>query len=266
LFLLMLRAEIRKVFTRGSAFGAIAVAFAVGLLAVGAMWEARSMQEGASITGAPIASLVTFSGVGAAGWALWMRNFFVLPLLLLLATAASTAGEMADRTLREDLVRPMPRWSVLAAKLGALCLLSAVTLVASLVPSLAAGAALFGLGEGEPGLHRLALGYAASFASDLGLFSLGLLASMFMRSVGGVVVAVVLVLLADRAAWGALKLAAMLGVGTAERVLPWTLVNAMGAWEDWAGAWEPARFAALALLVIVATAASLARFSRLDVP
>lgn len=160
---------------------------------------------------------------------------------------------------------------MLGAKLGALALLSLVTLVVSLVPSLLGGAALFGLGEGgveagSPGLDRLLLGYAASFASDLGLLVIGILASIFVRSVGGVVVLVILVLMADRAAWAGLKLAGMLGLGSAEALLPWTLVNAMGAWEDWAGPWEPARFVALAIVTTVASALAVARFSRLDVP
>ncbi len=266
-FLWMVWAELRKVFSRGSGIGALIIAFLVGFIAVGAMWEVRGWQDGASMNGVPVSSMVSFSGISAAGWALQLRNFFVLPMLLLLATASAVAGEYGERTLRELTVRPVSRWSILAAKAVALCILSLSTLALSLVPSLAIGAGVFGLSvEGGPPIQALLGGYAASFLSDVGLIAIGMLASLFVSSVGGVVVTVVLVLMADRGIWLVLQAAKMFKVAAAESLVQWTLVNALGCWEGWKEGWVPAQFAALGVVILVTGAASVLRFSRMDVP
>lgn len=266
-FIWMVWAELRKVYTRGSGLGAIIVAGLVGFVAVGAMWEVRGWQDGASMNGVPVSQMVSFSGISAAGWALQLRNFFVLPMLLLLATASAVAGEYSERTLRELTVRPVSRWSILAAKAIALSILSLTTLVLSLAPPLVIGTGVFGLSaEGGPAIQNLLGGYAASFLSDLGLITIGMLASLFVSSVGGVVVTVVLVLMADRGIWLVLQAAKMFKVQAAESLVQWTLVNALGCWEGWKDGWVPAQFAALALIIVVTASASVLRFSRMDVP
>jgi ABC-2 type transport system permease protein len=192
----------------------------------------------------------------------------VLPLFLLLSAAGAVAGEHKDRTLRELLVRPVPRWSVLAAKLVALSLLSAVTLVLTLVPSLGLGVLMWGAAPvaGQPGIGPVVLGYAASFLSDVGLLAVAMLVSLFVGSVGGVVVAMTLLLMADLAIRGVLNLAASFGAESAASLLPWTLGNALGCWEGWKDGWEPARFVALAALVTISCGLGIARFARMDVP
>lgn len=268
----MLAAEIRKVFTRGSAIAALAVALLVGLGAVAVFWQLQRMGEGGpSVNGTPLGQIVRASGIDIAGGALWARNFFVLPLFLLLAGASATGGELGDRTLRELVVRPVPRWSVLAAKLGALSLLSAVSLVVTLVPSLALGAALFGLSPADapvdtPTVGALLGGYAASFLSDLGLLAIVTAASLVVSSVGGTVVAVALVLLVDAALRGLLSLLGMVGVEGAAQLQPWMLGNALACWEGWKDGWDVAQFGALAVFVVAACAFAVARFQRMDVP
>lgn len=267
----MVWAELRKVYSRGSGLGALLIAAVVGLGAVAAMYEAGH-NDTAQINGATLADIVAVNAIEVGGWALNARNFFVLPLFLLLATAGSVAGELGNRTLREDLVRPIPRWSALASRMIAVSSLAALTLVVTGALSFLPGLVLFGLPASGavpvdyPGVGRLALGYLASFASDVGLIALTMLLSLVVRSVGGVVVTLVLILMADKAIGGVLHLLSMAQVAAAAQLLPWTLGNALGCWEGWSSAFEPMRFVALGVVTVGATAAAVARLSRMDVP
>lgn len=279
-FFRMVAVEALKVFSRGSGVGALIVAVLVGALSALAMYALMGMQEGVQLNGQGLGGLMQFDVVGVGAKALWARNFMVLPLLLFLATGASMAGEHADRTLRELVVRPVPRWSILAAKFTALSGLSAATLVATFGTALVLGWPLVGapaidqsVAEGAESLSRLALGYAASFVSDLCLIALGLALSTFVRSVGGVVVSLMLVLLADRAIWTGLN-----GIGMVQRLtegapapwvdelLKWTLVGAQACWEGWESAFEPGQFVAVTVYTVLAALIAVLRFSRSDVP
>lgn len=263
-FVLLVYAESHKVFTRGSGIAALIIGLAVGVLAALGMWQVERMQGGLSLNGQSAANLMEFSPIAAAGLALQLRNFFVLPTLLLLAAGAAVAGEQADQTLRDLVVRPVARPVILLAKLGALSLLAVATLALTFVPAFGLGLAFWG--GTVDGLDKLLLGYAASFLSDLGLLLIGMLVSLFVRSVGGVVVTVVLVLMADRALWLLLKVLGMLGVEHVDTVQQLTLVNALGCWEGWKDGWEPARFVALAILTAASALACVVRVSRMDVP
>jgi ABC-type transport system involved in multi-copper enzyme maturation permease subunit len=269
-FVRLVLAEARKVFTRGSGIAAMIVAVAAAVLVVVGIKAIHDwgVGQGANINGMSPAELLSTSGPAVAGWALQVRNFFVLPLFLLLSAAGAFAGEHKDRTLRELLVRPVPRWSVLAAKLVALSKLSAVTLLLTMGPAMGLGVILFGATPvpGEPGMGQVALGYAASFLSDVGLLAVAMLVSLFVGSVGGVVVAMTLMLMADLALRGVLNLASTLGAESAASLLPWTLGNALGCWEGWKDGWEPARFVALATVVVISCGLGVARFGRMDVP
>lgn len=267
-FIPMVIAEVRKVFTRGSGLAALATALLVGLLSVAAMWMVRSWGEGGpSLNGMPVNELVQLDGVTCAGWALRARNFFVLPLFLLLATASSVAGEYGARTLRELIVRPVPRWSVLAAKVLSQSALSMATLVLTLLPSLGLGLILFGLPAGEgAGWADVVGGYAASFLSDLGLCAIAVLVSLLVGSVGGVVVAIVLLLLGDLALRAGLSAAGMFGIEEAAALAPWTLGNALSCWEGYQDGWNVAQFGALGAFTVAAFALATVRFQRMDVP
>lgn len=264
--------EIQTVFRRESGLGALGVSLLVGLGAVAVMAWVQQNVGNAMINDAPLGSMMRYSGADCAGWALWARNFFVLPLLLLLATGSSLAGEIRDRSLREDLVRPVPRWSVLAAKLAALQTLSAATLLMALLPSLLLGMALFGTEGPTP---DVLLGYAASLATDLGIISFGLLASTLVPSVGGVVVSVILLLLLDAGArlllWLRETLVSWMNATTGAPPVEQTQLSqllpgaALEAWQGWSSqwAWEP--FAGLAALIAVSLALAFVRFQRMDI-
>jgi hypothetical protein len=257
----MIRAEIRAVFGRASGKVALILSVLVPIVvAVVLAWFEQKTLE-ARFNGMPISQLADLTVRGTAGYALMVRNMVVLPLLLVLATAASVAGERRDNTLREVLVRPVPRWSVVLAKTAALFALSAATLVLTMALSMGLGAALF-----ATPINRVALGYLACLGTDLGLICLAMLASSFVRSVGGVVVLMVLLMVVDMAIRGVLTLAGNFGVEEAAAVVGYFPGAALDAWEGWKDGFETQPFMGLAALVLGAFGLTCARFHRMDVP
>jgi len=260
----MFLAELRKTLLRGSGIAAILIAAAVGLLAVGGMAAAQYLGGEAAVNGLPLDQIMEFSGATTAGWALRARNFFLLPLLLLWATGATFAGEFKERTLRELLARPVPRWSIMAAKFLALSVLSALTLLVTAVLSGGLGALLFGI-EGEWG--PLALGYLASWPSDLGLLSMGILVALVVRNVAAVVVGVVLYLAADLVLRLLLSLVGKLpSLELAAEIARFMPGEALAAWEGYLDGWNMVSWIGLAGLIALCLGLALLRFMRMDVP
>lgn len=268
---LMVFAEIRKVFSRGSGIAVLAASVVVPFGCVAALWEVVN-NAGPSINGQPLSSMVTASAVQAGAWTLTARNFLLVPIFLIFATASAFGGEIGDRTLREVLVRPVARPVVLAVRVVALSVLAAVSQVLTFVLAVGMGLAVWGLPtaplvpEAEPGLGALALGYGASILGDIGLIVVVMVVSLWIRSVGGTLAAVVLVLMGDFLFRQLLNLLGLAGVATAERLAPWTLGNALGAWSTWGEGLVPARFAALAVVIAAGCALAILRFRRLDIP
>lgn len=268
----MMLAELTAVFRRGSGMAAVGVAVAVGMVVAGGMYGIAGYMESAQVNGLPVSSMVDSSMRGVAGWALKGRNLFVLPMLLVLATASTVSGELGDQTLREILVRPVPRWSVVFSKLFSLWTLSAVTLLATLVPALVLGATAFGtegMFEAEANLDQLLLGYAASWLSDIGLIVLAFAVSSFLRSVGGVVVIVVLFLMVDTAARGVLAgVGALANMPSASNLAEMLPGAALACWEGWnaTGGFEWQPFAGLGALVVLGLGVTMVRWTRMDVP
>lgn len=261
-FLSMLKAELTVVFRRSTGIGVVAVGLLVGVICVVGMHLLKG-QMAVSANGQPVSQLLHYSAGDVAGVALRGRNFFVLPMFLLLATGNALATEREDHTLRELLVRPVSRWSVVMVKFLALVALSVASLVASLLPSFLGGLALYG--ELGPATDVL-LGYAASALSDAGLISLGLLAGTFVRGAGGVVVSVIGLLMVDLAARAFLWVMDKVGVTGAATVGDYLPGKALAAWEDWSTGflWQP--FAGLAVLLAVGLGLTLVRVQRMDVP
>jgi ABC-type transport system involved in multi-copper enzyme maturation permease subunit len=264
----LLRTEVRLLLSRGSARAALAVALVVGIVPVLAGLKMQGMGPGGpSLNGVPVNQLVQLDGVTVAGWALQGRNFFVLPLFLVLATAASFAEDLHDRTLREVLLRPLSRVDLLVARWGALAALSAATLLLTCVPSLALGLALFGMPAfGQPEVVDVVGGYAASFLSDLGLLALTTLVALFLKNAGSVVASLILILGLDMGVRLVLKGLKMLGMESATALVPWTFGDALACWEGWKDAWSIQQ-----LLAVLAWTAALAllssvRLRRMDVP
>lgn len=262
-FLSMVGAELRIAFSRNTGRAVLVVGFAVSLLLVVAVALIKAQVTDANAQGGMVGRVMDFTASDVAGIVLWGRNFFVLPLFLLLATGGTLAAELADHTLRELLVRPVPRWSVVLAKLISLSALSAVSLVLSLAPALVGGMLLSGqIGN----IGDLLLGYLASGMSDVGLISMGLLAGTIFRSAGGVVVAVIAVMMADLAGRALLLILGQVGLQGVDKVSAYFPSHALAFWHNWDSgfAWQPV--AGLVLLIAVCLGGTLVRLQRMDVP
>jgi ABC-2 type transport system permease protein len=243
---IQLREELRLLASRGSARAALAGSVLAGIAAVVAVAAWRRM---APEVPDGVMALPRGSGVTAAGWALSLRNFFVLPLLLAHATAASLAGDGADRTLREVLLAPVGRARVLLVRLVAIGVLAATCTVLTLLTSLLPAALAFG--TGEP-VGRLLLGYLASAASDVGLLAAAACLALWVRSTTGSVLALAFALAVDLAVRGALRAAGGLasmgvasGLASAQALVPYTFGAALAGWEGWEGGFEAGPFVGL---------------------
>jgi ABC-type transport system involved in multi-copper enzyme maturation permease subunit len=264
----MVLAELRAVFGRWAGKGALALSLVIPIVAAFAMAYIKQKATESSINGMPIEQMIDASARGVLDWALTARNLFLLPALLVLSTASAVSGELGDNTLRAVLSRPVSRVSVILAKLGALSALSAASLSLTFLPALIGGLTLWGMPGEDTGLDQVALGYAASWLSDLGLIAMTLLISVFFRSVGGVVVILILYLMVDKAAGLAMRGLGMLGVESAKKTAEFLPGNALACWEGWSGSdgWDVNQFIALGLLFTLCMAGSLVRFQRMDVP
>lgn len=270
----MVGAELRCVYGRISGKVAIVVALLAGLSVVVAGWYFQGLAVQMEADGMPVRSAVDLSMRGVLSLALWLRNFFVIPMILILATGSAFAAERGDRTLREVFVRPVPRWSVIAAKVTALMSLSAATLVCTALPAALGGGLLFGFGPDEDAIVLstdftvvdVLLGYLASWASDLGLIFLVILASAFSSRVAGVVVGVIAFLMLDAGARGLLGLMNTFGVDWAGPVGGFMPGASLAAWEGYKSGWEMEPVLGLVLLISTCAAVSLWRFDRMDVP
>ena len=139
-------------------------------------------------------------------WGLWARTFFIGQAALLMLGASSFAGEFQTRTLREALVRPVPRWGVLLAKWGALSSWSGISLIAQGVLALLLGAAVLGT-KGDIGWSNLLLAHGAVWLAEISVAAMVLMAGTLTRSVQLTVAAAFLFLVLDRflgvVLWGA---------------------------------------------------------------
>ncbi len=270
----MVFAELTAVFGRASGKVALAVSVLAGTCVVVAGWYFQGLAVEMEAGGMPVKSAVDLSTRGVLSLALWLRNFFVLPMLLILATGSAFAAERGDNTLREVFVRPVPRWSVIAAKVLALMSLSGLTLVGTALPAFLGGGLLFGFGQDPDAIvlstdftaADVMLGYLASWASDLGLIFLVILASAFSARVAGVVVGVIGFLMVDMGARGLLGLMNTFGVdwaGPVGKVLPGA---ALASWEGYKAGWVWENLAGLSALIVVSAGISFWRYGRMDVP
>jgi len=259
----MIRAELRAVFGRASGKAALALSLLIPIVVAVVMAWIQQKAVDARFNGMSVTQLADLTIRGSAGYALMVRNMVVLPLILLLATAAAVAGERRDGTLREVLVRPVPRWSVVLAKATALFSLSAACLALTLVVGLALGAGMF---DASAPISRVSLGYLSCLGTDLGLICLAMLTASLVRSVGGVVVLMILLMMVDMAGRGILTLAGNFGVENAAAMVDYFPGAALDAWEGWKDGFEVRPFVGLGILVLSAFGLTCARFHRMDVP
>jgi ABC-type transport system involved in multi-copper enzyme maturation permease subunit len=267
----LLRAESRKLLSRLSARAGLLVAAGLGLAVPGLLiWLANSDMM---INGTPMADQLDASATMGLSWALSLRNFFVLRVFLIMLGALSLAGELQARTLREDLIRPVPRWAILVAKWGALSLWSAMGLALTWVVATVVGLLAFGVGDSAE-WGQLAAGFAATWLTDVGFAALVLCAAAAFRSVSGTIVGVFLFFVVDTVIGFALTfLAFIAGVAdlpeAADTVLvlrPWLPNAAFGAWKGFGEeGWIWQSFASLGLITVLVSVVTERLFARTDV-
>ena len=278
----LVEAELRKLASRASVrvavllIGLIGVLVPLGMLALQIGVRRATADSG---TQAPDVDLTLSQTLDMV---LRVRNFFVVRALVIWIVAESVAGEWIARTLREDLLRPVRRSAVLAAKWSAI---QGFVAIAAALPALLGallGLAFFGVsGELVPTAERFAL----TWLGDVGFATMVVMIAVLLRSVPGTVVGVFLYWVLDQslgwALW-ALEMArgimdtviqryGVAGGGSALDAIiaarPWLPSAAFNVYWDFvpgeALRWQS--FAALALYTAVSYAVADRVFARLDV-
>lgn len=274
---LLVSAEVRKLFSRTSARVGLVLAglIGIGVPVVRALWrlaEHSMVQALAEANDVPVPELPGIEADYIVYVALWLRNFFFLRVLLIMLAALIFAGEFQTRALREDLLRPVPRWSVLLSKWLALVVWITATVGVTLVPSTLVSMLAWGV-DGDWG--QVLLGYLATIATDAGFAALALAVAVASRSVAGTIVGMVLFYLVDFALYVGLMAVANVPFiqvpdwtrTMAEEAGPYLPSAAFGAWtgagaSDWA--WQG--FLSLALVTLLSLAFAQLVFRRMDVP
>ena len=230
----LIYAEWRVLVQRNSARSLLAISVVIPVLTAMIL---RSVSESEMVLNdQSITEILSFSGPHTANLSLRVRHALILPIFLLFVTGSSFATERENRMLRERLVRPVSRDSLLLAKLTTLLMLSTISLMINALVALPLGSLLMGI-DGPWSLT--AIGHTASLLSDLGIISLGVLLSTICRSGAMVVVSGILIYLFDQALNAGLFLVGLAGVdGTKwiQEILPstgwntWTVILGENGW------------------------------------
>ena len=268
------RSETEKLFSRIPAKVGLVFAALLAVVAPLLMWVAVGAQI--SMNQSDVSGGIEQSGAMGLMWTLWVRNnTWIMRAFLLVLVALSFAGEYQARTIREDLVRPVPRWTVPVSKWLAVCVWN----VASLCVTFAFGGLLsvivFGF-DGDWG--QLFLGYGASILADLGYTSLALFIAVASRSVAGTVAGVFAYVIIDWVIGIALRLVSAVSgffpmelgsvLEKAITLRPFLPSSAFSVWEGFYASmdWEWRSFASLGVITLVCMVLSERIFDRLDVP
>jgi ABC-type transport system involved in multi-copper enzyme maturation permease subunit len=289
----LVAAEVRKLASRASVRLSLAVLLAIAIGVPLLMLLASHMITMPEPGAAPAPAqpgqpqvLVSPPNAFEAGTALsivlWLRNFFVFRALLIAVVAVAFAGEFVARTLREDLVRPVSRTSVLLAKWLALQVFVLAGAVVPLVVALPLALVLFGVTGDVAGAAQ---GFGLTWLGDAGFATLAMAVSVLLRSVPGTIGGIFLYWVIDRAlgwllralewgrdffvqiftAWKAPDLIVWLDRLIAARL--WLPSYGFDVFSEFAPgdpqAWRP--FAVLALYTALALALAITVFRRVDV-
>ena len=257
----LIQAEWKVLIRRSSARGLLFVS--AWLPALVALTLGAVSGSDLTLNGQPVSEVFSFSGPHTATLSLRIRHALVLPIFILFVTGSSFATERANQMLRERLVRPVSRDSMLMAKLATLLLLCGLSLLINAVIAVSLGSILMGI-DGPWWL--VFLGHVTSLCTDLGLIALGLLLSTICRSGAMVVVSGILIYLFDQAVNAGLFVVGIAGVegtGMVQQFLPSTGWN---LWTIMLG--ETGSSSALTLLVwtTLFLLFSRHRLNRMDVP
>jgi ABC-type transport system involved in multi-copper enzyme maturation permease subunit len=272
-------AEIRKLFSRTSARVGLVVAALIGfglpiLRAIVRMfeqWTVDALQESGGM-GGPAPELADILATDIAFAALATRNFFLLRVLIIMVGALSVAAEYQTRALREDLLRPVPRWSVVLAKWLAIDTWIAASVLCTFVPAVLVSVVAWGV-DGD--WQALVLAHLATIASDAGFAALVVLVAIASRSVAGTIAGMVIFYFLDLAMWmflGLVSSVPMLPVPDlvkewAPEVSPFLPSAAFSVWWGAASSeWAWQGWLSLGIICLGSLVAAERVFARLDVP
>jgi ABC-type transport system involved in multi-copper enzyme maturation permease subunit len=266
-------AEVRKLLSRPVArVGLVGMAL-LGAFGPVALWMLAG--AGVTVNGGDLGASLDVSAPNGLRWALFLRNFFTGQVLLAVLAAMSFAGELQAHTLREDLVRPVPRAVVLFGKWVALGTWSFLAILLQ-----AALASIVGLvlhpASGGVEWSALAFAFVGTWAAELSFAAVALATAVLFRSVAGTLAGLFLFLVFERCfTWG---LIAARGLFTSmsetgeppawAAIVPFTPTSAWSGWTELASGTDPSWQPWVALVMWTALAGVLAErvFARTDVP
>lgn len=264
-------AETKKLFSRTSTRAGIVLAIAMGLC-VPLVIRALSQMAG-QVNGQDIASLWDPHTVDGIRWTLTIRNFFIFRGFILLLAALSFASELQASTLREDLLRPVSRTSVLLAKWGAIGVFIVLSLLLCLV--LSGGLSFLLLGGGGDWKAVLSA-YFITAITDMSFAAVAILIGIWSRSVSGTIMGMFLFMILDTGvgwfleflSWMAPQMEMPAIISMALSAKPWLPSAAFELWRTLpeAETWPLESMTTLACLTLVSLALANRVFSKLDIP
>jgi ABC-type transport system involved in multi-copper enzyme maturation permease subunit len=192
---LLFFAELTKLWGRPSARVVLITSILLG--AGGPLLLLLGQGSHLTVNGADISDKIDTSVPNAIGWSLWLRGFYVAQLALLLLASQSYAGELVNQTLRDDLVRPVQRSLVLAAKGAVLAAGSLVSHVGALLVATLTGFLLL-QGNGDSPWSVALAATASAWACEVGFVVFALAVSVVTRSVAGGLAGAFLFVLLER--------------------------------------------------------------------
>jgi ABC-type transport system involved in multi-copper enzyme maturation permease subunit len=192
----LVSAEVRKLASRTSARVALALLLLLGIGGPLLQLLVEQVIGRATAAGAENgAEMPEMLATYAVSGVLQVRNFFLFRGLLIWVAAESFAGELVARTLREDLVRPVTRESLLVAKWSAIQAFVVASLLVPVVAASGLAAVLLGTnGDWMDIIDAVVL----TFLGDVAFGTLVMAISLSLRSVGGTLVGVFLFWLGDQ--------------------------------------------------------------------
>lgn len=266
-------AEIRKLLSRPVArFGLLLLAL-LGAVGPIALWALSG--SGVTVNGGDLGASLDVSAPNGLRWSLVLRNFFTGQILLSVLATMSYAGELQAHTLREDLVRPVPRAVVLFSKWTALGCWSMVSLLIQAGIGSGIGLLIHPSTGGVAWSH-LALGFVGTWAAELSFAAVALAVAVVLRSVAGTLAGLFLFLVFERfATWGLIAarslITSMSETGQPPalfEIVPFTPTSAWSGWTELTSgtdpSWQP--WVALVFWTVLAAVVAERVFSRTDVP
>ena len=189
----MWQVEFRKLMSRTSARAGLVLLMAMSMFPVLVLYYLDGAE--AQFNGVPMSEMWEGNAPKALLWTLSaMHRFAIMPAFIALLGALSFAGELQGKTLREDLLRPVSRMSVLLTKWAALSTYIALATLLSWLVCGVFSTILFGT-EGDWSMAIQA--WSISVVCDCGFAALVLLVTVLVRSVASTIIGVVLFVVFD---------------------------------------------------------------------